>query len=876
MLTFLGSANSTSKLLNSQQTLEKTLLLAINDTSRRFEKQIRELETDFTKAKEHKPTETKTPESGGTENNKTSIELVEEFVRNSQDKLSSLFSDMDKNMAHVLPVFARERFVQSLDFLQIEDRYDRIDKAHKETLQWILKPNEQPGNAEESFTAWLASSPESSDVYWVTGVPGSGKSTLMRFLSDAPQVKEILCKTAGEAPVIVLSCFFWHPGTELQKSLEGLLRTLTRQAIVASHVDDSTLQMSCPTQWQSCLYDRTLPQKWPVPDLKALLGGIMSSLSRYNNVILFIDGLDEYGTDRKEREELVDYLLEVQRQSKVKMCLSSRPWNEFGDRLGRYPHIKLEDVNKRDMKIFVETTLAPTPTFQELARVAGDQVSNLFEQLVDKSSGVFLWLRLVTKRLQISAEEGKSLRKLKEILDEIPPDLDEFFKHMLERIDHHERVQASKIFQIVIHPGKMPDLMMLSFTDEEDPNFALSPALESETAPEILSRVVALRRRIDSRCMDLLICPPAKANAKISEGLNWEYIQVDYLHRTVRDFLVSPTSSEVLRSYTVGWLDVWCYKRNAMLAQMLFLRKFIASSTPPSPNQCGVQTALFSTCMSHILPEDYAVDEETKSTFESAVDNVEPFLTNFEDTIRHSRFDNVFRTTHGRYTNSSGSPFADPDRALSVFRVYSWNKVSGRCRYLFMAFLADMGEYPGHYIKEIQASHDIQASQEVWAVFRYILADAQAEHRRIRGRDLELLSLILQSGIPLEGMYSALTVFTEYHTTVALFKDGTEDEAKVTKMLLRKVNGLAGNRSQLKDFRYELEKLIRNAYDKRTAEALLEIVNTVSKTWKNTSIVDTLLQQITSGQPAAASSATHPSATVPKRSLLQKVFSSKS
>ena len=139
-----------------------------------------------------------------------------------------------------------------------------------------------------------------------------------------------------------LELFFWHSGTKLQKSMEGLLRTLTREAIIAGDVDDAILQTACPSQWQNCLYDQSPANEWPIDDLETLFADIMASLAKSNKVVIFVDGLDEYGADRQEREDLVEFLQGVARCTPVKMCLSSRPWNEFKDWFEPNPHESLE------------------------------------------------------------------------------------------------------------------------------------------------------------------------------------------------------------------------------------------------------------------------------------------------------------------------------------------------------------------------------------------------------------------------------------------------------------------------------------------------------------------------------------------------------
>lgn len=80
-----------------------------------------------------------------------------------------------------------ERFVNAilgrLYFADLPDRYDSIPQAHKDTFQWVFGNKSQRHRPTDwdSFTDWLSNTGE-RNVYWATGKPGSGKSTLMKFM----------------------------------------------------------------------------------------------------------------------------------------------------------------------------------------------------------------------------------------------------------------------------------------------------------------------------------------------------------------------------------------------------------------------------------------------------------------------------------------------------------------------------------------------------------------------------------------------------------------------------------------------------------------------------------------------------------------------
>jgi len=82
-------------------------------------------------------------------------------------------------------VFARH-ILRCLNYKEMLDRHDRITDRHRETFEWIFYENTPEHIADvswDSFSQWLKNP---SQLYWITGKAGAGKSTLMKFLHDDP------------------------------------------------------------------------------------------------------------------------------------------------------------------------------------------------------------------------------------------------------------------------------------------------------------------------------------------------------------------------------------------------------------------------------------------------------------------------------------------------------------------------------------------------------------------------------------------------------------------------------------------------------------------------------------------------------------------
>jgi hypothetical protein len=775
--------------------LERSLLKAVEQSTYGLQHQIEELRRAFNKADQSD---------------------INSFASASQDKNAKLLDRVGDRVNGLLPHMARERFLKTLYFDIIDDRYDSIPEAHERTLRWVLESGSHQGVAWHNYPSWLMSSNSANNIYWITGKPGSGKSTLMRYLADSPKMHSILSRWGARKPVRVLKCFFWNPGKTIQKSMEGLLRTLAHQALDDDSIDDTVIRGLSPDHWHSCLYDRK-PRKWSVPELLSLFRLIVITLSKHSNVALFVDGLDEFGVNREEREELVNLFLEMWDTPNVKMCLSSRPWNEFKDTLGSFPSLRLENLTRQDMRDFVEDHLGNSRAIRDLATIAPDEVNDLREQLVMKSDGVFLWLHLVTRRLRTAAQDGKSLRKLFEILNEIPPDLDDFFQHMLRRIPDADRIQTSKIFQIVIggHSESLPTLMTLSFTDEDKEDFALTEEINNETRLQILSRIVAFKRRLDSQCMDLLISAPDRN----TPGYGWENTQIEYLHRAVKDFLESDVSRELLLSYTRGPINTTRYLCNAFVAQMIFMKKFITQWPSSEKQQRGAHAYFFEEAMKSLNSLPTSLNTPAKPFFESAVDQIDPLL----------KVESLSINMKGFHEHSSDDPFSRTTHKICM--VYQQNRHSATHEYLLMAVVCGWDSFARSYLEQLPSESDMTP---------YLNASVTRPTETLEQFDLDILGRLLRRTENIRNAAWATTLIQNYHlmvTNLLRTSAAARDKgrlAEFTRLIIAKTVGMFGSEVQLLAFTREADSGVRSIYGGATRGKLLRFIQQTRKTWKVT------------------------------------------
>jgi len=260
-------------------------------------------------------------------------------------------------------------FLRALVFDAMGSRQATIGLTHTDTCTWIVEAPEYLRWREESCR------PENHGVLWIKGNPGCGKSTLMKYALNIAQERD-----DGD---IVASFFFNARGQPLEKSAEGMYRSLLRQVL---------------SRLPHLYSDRThiKQQTWSVEMLQTILQATVLALKSDEHLILYIDALDECVQDEARDvvghfEELVD--LAVSQGLRFSVCFSSR----------HYPHITMHKFEELKLDDRIEH-------LDDISKYVHSNVSRLNVPLSAKakieadierrSSGIFLWAVLVIKILK--------------------------------------------------------------------------------------------------------------------------------------------------------------------------------------------------------------------------------------------------------------------------------------------------------------------------------------------------------------------------------------------------------------------------------------------------------------------------------------------
>ena len=423
--------------------------------------------------------------------------------------------------------------LRSLHFNAMKNRETQIVPAHAETLKWLVDPSSCSNVAE-----WLRNQ---NGIYWINGKAGSGKSTLMKYLVDHPQTTKLLQTWAGTQTLVTASVYFWYAGTVLQKSQEGLFRSLLFEILRQT---PDLIRVVCASKLAAFRPFEQEIEPWTDSELREAIGLLKGETGMNARFCFFIDGLDEYNG---HPDEIIDVLQSLSSLPNIKICISSRPSNEFIDAFGSdsSPRLALEDLTREDIRTYVKQTLEISPRFV-IMKQNDPRSQDLVQEIVDKARGVFLWVVLVTRSLLNGVRNGDRISDLQRRLREFPETLEKYFSHMYFSIEATYREQTAQTFKFVLAAAdgefEQLSLILFSFLDEEDLDAAVvNPCRNPLTESEISSRQDVMRRRLIGRCKGLVEIIETENLYDDGNGYAKKLINpvVDFIHRTAHDFLAT-------------------------------------------------------------------------------------------------------------------------------------------------------------------------------------------------------------------------------------------------------------------------------------------------------------------------------------------------
>lgn len=419
----------------------------------------------------------------------------------------------------------RRRILKSLRYNIMYDRFEDVVEAYGKTFQWVLN------DPAFRFSEWLKS--PSSRTFWITGKPGSGKSTLMKYIHQHPRTRELLQEWAGSHRLVIANHFFWVSGDQLQRRQTGLLRSLLFQVLrECPHLISNV----CETRWNED--ELTWDEPWNLRTLSSCFERLANDVALDTKICLLIDGLDEYDGDHRELVRLLRNLMRSPRSQLFKLCVSSRPWNVFEAEYGGLQEkLNVHDLTLNDILSYIDCNLNEDEYLCEMFTADHRRGSELIHMITKKAQGVFLWVYYVVRLLLKTAMDCPTMSDLVKMVDDYPDELDPLFDRILAAIPKAYHQDTARMIKICLESVSPPPLVVLWFAEQviEDEDYALHKEI-AELTEDDLKDIQKFKKRLKGKCMDFIEVHRSQS-ARSSDILPVYLYQVDFFHRTVRDFL---------------------------------------------------------------------------------------------------------------------------------------------------------------------------------------------------------------------------------------------------------------------------------------------------------------------------------------------------
>jgi len=373
----------------------------------------------------------------------------------------------------------------------------------EETLAWIWSVT--------SFVNWLSGG---DGVFWISGKPASGKSTLIQHIKSHDRILSLLGRSNDMEWRILYFFFDFRGAKSITNNSEGLLRSLLFQLIESvPHLDTSGIEK----------LERGHASSWHESELRDALRVTLRSVS--GGICIFIDGLDEYEGNLRHLIEFLTGLSASDRVARksIKICISSRP--------EPIPSLLLRDLPSLSMS--AHNAGGITSYCRQILKDLDIELSYFSESIAKRAEGVFLWARFAIEELIQGVSEGEDHLELLNRLDSFPQDLEDVYDRMLSRLDISATKECMIMLQLVCFEKRFESLncweLHAATRFAVDKTLILPESVKCETGQKPHERIVA------KSCgfLELIEVRYSQTRLYKSEGIHI----VKLIHKSVETYL---------------------------------------------------------------------------------------------------------------------------------------------------------------------------------------------------------------------------------------------------------------------------------------------------------------------------------------------------
>lgn len=335
-----------------------------------------------------------------------------------------------------------------------DSRRDQIQGDIGETFQWIT--------SYKPFTQWLNST---DGIYHISGKPGSGKSTIIKFIDGNTDVHKRLNQWAqlDNKALLKASFYAWKPTSDAfewkpedHSCTELLIRSLLHQLLTSApkHIQTVFSQHWNParfTVFNTKIQSDDSKPRLSFSELQTALHELLEKhLAHSYRIFLLIDAMDEFG-HTYAHEQLAKTVQGWSQCSpeNIKICVSSREENPFLNTFPAQQRLQLHLHTTHDIEKLVKARLYGNPYFQS-TNFKEEHRKEMVRAIVKNAQGVFIWVVFTINELLLLLADRQDYAALKEVVDTFRgEELNDFFKQIFNRIPRRYHQEARAVFSVV-------------------------------------------------------------------------------------------------------------------------------------------------------------------------------------------------------------------------------------------------------------------------------------------------------------------------------------------------------------------------------------------------------------------------------------------
>lgn len=297
--------------------------------------------------------------------------------------------------------------------------------------------------SQPAYLAWQAS--KTSDVLWLVGKMGTGKSTLLKRelqvsqkVNRRPMLQEMLNNTLSSSEQTVDSsdrpivASYFYSFSKYEVEAQRMLQSLIFQLLYQERRFFPALR----NRWQMSRFEDKPVSTWVVDELLHIFHAILNFQCLQRRIELFIDALDESDESQLVLETLKMIPHRNGQQNIVVKVLAASRHSRGITRLPAARQVILEDHNSDEIKKVIQKSIS---SIQDLLR--GNRQIQFLERLQEfeailtrKARNTILWVSLTLSTVHTDLEDANfSIANMMAALEKIPDDLEKLYSVIVDK-----------------------------------------------------------------------------------------------------------------------------------------------------------------------------------------------------------------------------------------------------------------------------------------------------------------------------------------------------------------------------------------------------------------------------------------------------------